>query len=194
MTDEYTPKRIFEVARILKISTPEIIDYLADLGYDVTRKQMQPVNEPMFIALLHKFDRGHFEKYLIDHGIIGEELRRLTVLLEEQRKKAQRPVEIPKKIEPVKTVRPRATRKVRAPAEKSETIKVTFFRRERPVPPPKPAVAPHTIPTSLFARIGEHPGSIPTSPLLLELIKRVLALPHDRKQSLITQLRQSDPR
>jgi hypothetical protein len=194
MTDEYTPKRIFEVARILKISTPDIIDYLADLGHDVTRKQMQPVTEKMYIALLHKFDRGHFEKYLIDHGVIGEELRRLTSMLEEERKKALKPVEIPKKVEPVRAINTRSTRKIRLPAEKSETIKVTFFRREKPVPAPEPAKVTYAIPSSLFARIDEHPKPIPTSPLVLELIQRILALPMDRKQTLISQLRQRDPR
>ncbi len=194
MSDEYTPKRVFEVARILKISTPEIIDYLIDLGHDVTRKQMHPVTEPMFIALLHKFDRAHFEKYMTDHGIIGEELRKMTTLLEEQKKKVQKPVESVKKIDPVKESKPRKPRQIRLHSEKSETIKVTFFRREKPAPPPRPADSPHSIPTSLFARIGEEPKAIKTSPVALELIKRVLALPIDRKQMLIAQLRQQDPR
>ncbi len=194
MNGEYTPKRIFEVARELKISTPEIIDYLADTGHDVTRKQMQPVTETMYIALLHKFDRGHFEHYLIEHGIIGDELRRLTGLLDEQKKKAVKSLPPPRG-EPAKVTRLRAPRKVRAPMEKSETIKVTFFRRERPVQvSPPPTATPQFLPSSVFARIGEQPASIPTSPITLQLIKLILALSNERKQTLVSQLRQRDPR
>lgn len=195
MTGDYTPKRIFEVARELKISTPEIIDYLADIGQDVTRKQMQPVNESMYIALLHKFDRAHFDRYLIEHGIIGDELRRLTALLDDQRKKAAKPIQVPKPA-PVKEATPRTLRKVRAPTEKSETIKVTFFRRERPPVKvaPLPVVTPASINTSLYSRIDDQPKSIATSPIGLELIKIILAMPIERKQSLVKQLRQSDPR
>jgi len=194
MTDAIPLKRIFEVARILKISTPEIIDYLTELGYDVTRKQMQPVSEPMYIALLHKFDRGNFENYLIEHGVVGEELRRLTLLLDEQKKKASKPVEAPRPAEPTKPERFRAPRKIRLHTEKSETIKVTFFRRELPTPPPPKVNGIGAVRLSLFARVGEQPQAIPTSPLGLQLIQLVLALPHPAKETLLADLRIRDPR
>lgn len=194
MTGENTLKRIFEIARELRIPTPEIIDYLSSLGHDVTRKQMQPVTEPMYIALLHKFERGKFEQYLIEHGVIGEELRRLTLLLDEQKKKALKP-EAPPKPTPAKVVRQSSPRNIRAPMEKSETIKVTYFRRERPAKPhPQPAPIRSQVPLSIFARIGETPQPIRTSPIVLQLIKLVLALPKESKLALAAQLRQVDPR
>lgn len=196
MTGEYTPRRIFEVARELKISTSEIVEYLGSTGHDVTRKQMQPVNESMYIALLHKFDRSRFDGYLIAHGVVGEELRHLTTLLDEQKKKAQKAALPPPKPEPPKPKRAViSTRKIRSPLEKSETIKVTFFRRERPPQPAPRLLTAQSAPSaSIFTRVGEQPDSIKTSPLILQLIKLVLALPIEQKVEIVNQLRLSDPR
>jgi hypothetical protein len=193
MPNETGQKRIFEVARDLRIPTPEIIEYLTSLGHDVPRKQMQPVSEQMFIALLYKYDRGRFEQYLISHGITGEDIRKLTAWLEEQRRKASKPPIIP--VEPRAEVPPPVKRrpKIRverhARIEKREKVKVTIYRRERP-PVVEPAVdQTPVIPINIYATLNSEPKAIPTTPLALELIQRLLALPYQRKLDMIEELR-----
>lgn len=188
MTGEFVPKRVFEVARELKIPTPEILEYLGGLGHDVSRKQMQPVSEPMYIALLHKFDRNRLEQYLIGHGIVGEELRRFMAFLDEQRRKAVKPIPVVAKPAPA---RPRAPR----PPLKPQIV-VTFYRRERrpqpavPTPQPPP-LAGRMLPVDPMMTVSATPQAIPTTPLALELIQRTLALPYDQKLELLESLRRN---
>ena len=63
MPEERTNKRVFQVARDLKVVTPTIIEYLESCGYKVSRKQMEPVTEEMYIELLRRFDKVQFLKY-----------------------------------------------------------------------------------------------------------------------------------
>jgi len=59
-------RRVFQVAQELKVVTPTIIEFLEARGYDVSRKQMQPVNEEMYVELLRRFDQSRFQRYQAD--------------------------------------------------------------------------------------------------------------------------------
>ena len=55
-------KRIFEVAMELKVTTRRVLEYLDNLGYDISRNQMQPVTEEMHLAILQEFGSNQVEE------------------------------------------------------------------------------------------------------------------------------------
>ncbi len=68
MTEKVKARKAFEVAKELNIATPTILDFLLSKGGDISRKQMQPVDEEMYIELLKKFDKARLLKYTSDQG------------------------------------------------------------------------------------------------------------------------------
>lgn len=69
-------RRIFEVAKELKLMTPTIIKFLEAHGYDVSRKQMSPISEEMYVELLHKFDRTRYLQYQSEHSTEREAVQK----------------------------------------------------------------------------------------------------------------------
>ncbi len=69
-------RRVFEVAKELKVVTPTIIEFLEAKGYDVSRKQMHPVTEEMYVALLNKFDKAKFAQYQSEHSTTREAVQK----------------------------------------------------------------------------------------------------------------------
>ncbi len=69
-------RRVFEVAKELKVITPTIIEFLESRGYDVSRKQMHPVSEEMYADLLHKFDKAKFKQYQSEHSTTREQTQK----------------------------------------------------------------------------------------------------------------------
>ena len=69
-------RRVFEVAKELKVVTPTIIEFLVAKGYDVSRKQMHPVTEEMYVALLNKFDKAKFTLYQSEHSTTREAVQK----------------------------------------------------------------------------------------------------------------------
>ncbi len=65
-------KRIFEVAAELKVTTKSIIEYLGRLGYEITRNQMQTVDDEMYLALLYKFDEKRVPEFSQSRPNISE--------------------------------------------------------------------------------------------------------------------------
>ena len=63
MSERAQKRRVFQVAKELKVVTPAVIEYLMSLGYEVNRQQMEPVTEEMYVELLRKFDRTQYLKY-----------------------------------------------------------------------------------------------------------------------------------
>ncbi len=197
MPEIYVVKRVFEVARELKVPTPDLLEFLVIAGHDVTRKQMQPVTEQMFIAILHRFDRLKFEQYLIANGILGEDLRRMVALLDDQwrnvipqKKKAPAPPKVieeaPPKPKPIPVLRqprpqrprfePKPTRARRAfMNDESPSFKIILTKR----------------PVNVMAQSSSEPKAIPTTPLALELIHRVLALTNEQKLGLLREMREA---
>lgn len=55
---------VYEIARELRITTNSILEYLDFLGYDVSRHQMQPLNDEMYYALLEKFDKHRLQRII----------------------------------------------------------------------------------------------------------------------------------
>lgn len=53
----FTPRilRVFQVAKSLQITTSDLLQFLADSGYDISRQAMQPVSEEMFLDVLKRF-------------------------------------------------------------------------------------------------------------------------------------------
>ncbi len=69
-------RRVFEVAKELKVVTPTIIKFLEENGFDVSRKQMHPVTEEMYVALLGKFDKSKLVKYQAEHATTKEAIQK----------------------------------------------------------------------------------------------------------------------
>ena len=69
-------RRVFEVAKELKVVTPAIIEFLEAKGYDVSRKQMHPVTEEMYVELLNKFDKAKFAQYQTEHSTTREAVQK----------------------------------------------------------------------------------------------------------------------
>jgi len=176
MPDPYVSKRVFEVARDIKAPTNDIIEFLISTGYDVTRKQMHPVDERMYIAILHKFDRPRFEKYLTDRGITGEDLKRMINLLDEQTRRKETPPP-PKPV--YRAPIPKASREerplIRRPVASEEPTNFKIIVKPRPVNP--------------YIQLSSEPKEIATSPLTLDLIKRLLEMQHDQKIKILEHLR-----
>lgn len=55
-------KKIFEIAMELKVTTRRILEFLNNMGYDISRNQMQPVSEEMYLAILQEFDTRQVEE------------------------------------------------------------------------------------------------------------------------------------
>jgi len=179
MVESSPAKRVFEVAREIKSPTQEILDFLTSIGYNVSRKQMHPVDEKMYIAILFKFDRPRFEKYLIEHGLSGEELMRTTALLEQKSKVAKpepvTPISSPRLQRPhAPRIEQRVTRRVAMPEEPTN---FRIYVKERPANP--------------FIQLSTIPQKIPTDPLALDLIQRLLELPHEQKVLIVGELRKT---
>jgi len=176
MPDPYVIKRVFEIAREIKAPTNDIIEFLTSAGFDITRKQMHPVDERMFIAVLYKFDRPRFEKYLTDRGITGEDLKRMINLLDEQTKRASKPP-APKPVYRAPIPKPSREERpiIRRPVASEEPTNFKIIVKPRPVNP--------------YTQLSSEPTSIPTSPLTLYLIQRLLELQHDQKVQILEHLR-----
>ena len=63
MEDRPRILRIFEVAKMLQVTTSAIAETLRTLGFDTSRQAMQPVSEEMYMELLKKFDRNKLHDY-----------------------------------------------------------------------------------------------------------------------------------
>ncbi|MBM3326952.1 MAG: hypothetical protein FJY65_08245 [Calditrichaeota bacterium] len=111
-------KRIFEIAVELKVTTQSILEYLGRLGYDITRNQMQPVNDEMHLALLYKFDEKRVPEFSQSRPNISDLINGLKRRL--MQAKGKETTE-----EPTKAVAPltkRLIRKARAELEPEKKI------------------------------------------------------------------------
>lgn len=61
--------RIFEVARTLKVTSGEIMEFLKALGYPLPRGPNQPLTDEMYGAVLYRFNPREFESLI--HKISG---------------------------------------------------------------------------------------------------------------------------
>ena len=69
-------QRIFELAKELKIQTLSLIEYLVSKGFAIERRQMQPVDDEMYLAILQKFDKAGYSKYQLDHSTAPEAVQK----------------------------------------------------------------------------------------------------------------------
>ncbi|MBM3328823.1 MAG: translation initiation factor IF-2 [Calditrichaeota bacterium] len=74
MPEETTRKRkVFEVARELKLETTRVLEVLASLGCDLSRKQMSAIDEESYVELLRRFDKTRLQKYQSEQTTVREE-------------------------------------------------------------------------------------------------------------------------
>lgn len=207
MFELFQEKRVFEVARDLKVPTPDIIDFLARAGYDVTRKQMQPVTRDALLRVMHNFDRQRTIQYLMGQGIIGEMLKQKLAELDSAKanlptppkpepapKLLQKLLEAPKATDaPPSVAPPRPARQLftkskeasrftprtaAARALKQAEPTVKVWYREKPLVPIDP-----------FTTTSSNPQALSTGHIDLELIRRLLALSVEGKQGVLQELR-----
>jgi len=158
--DKGKVRRAFEVARELKLETPTVLDFLASRGHDVSRKQMQPVDEETYVELLRKFDQTRLRKYQSDHASEhDEEQKRDSVRLR------QAEIEMLQAAKPptAETTPASGERKISLP--KPQALKVV-----EPAPASAPVIAPE--PT-----IAPEPLATPAEVSTLEVIKAEIAEP-----------------
>ncbi|MBM3327088.1 MAG: hypothetical protein FJY65_08960 [Calditrichaeota bacterium] len=79
---DFKPKRVFEIARELKITTPEILEFLQKCGFNISRRQMQPVDSEMLGALLWRFDRPQFNLYAAERRLDAKTVGQLSSIAE----------------------------------------------------------------------------------------------------------------
>jgi len=174
MTEKGKVRKAFEVAKELNIATPTILDFLASKGSDVSRKQMQPVDEDMYVELLKKFDKARLQKYTLDiSGAKGDEQKLDSVRLREAEIEALKAVgDVPitqPVIEPTPVLAsvtsPAPTRKIELPKPTSlkvvtQPVKPPVVVKPEPVkqvPPPEIEVEPTPTPVVVVAPVVEVP-------------------------------------
>jgi len=98
-------KRIFEVAMELKVTTRRVLEYLDNLGYDISRNQMQPVTEEMHLAILQEFGSHQVEEVvetIPEASSILDAIRQRIVAMETKDEPAPEPqiptIETPKAV------------------------------------------------------------------------------------------------
>jgi len=128
METETTPKRIFEVARDLHVTTPEILDFLTRCEIEAPRRQMQPVTEEIHRLLLYRFDRAAFNIYALENHLGSEEMGRLNVLVSKAMPRHRRPAPTP-----------RAATGVRPPVEQALSPEPPKTELAAPIMRKKPA-------------------------------------------------------
>jgi hypothetical protein len=77
MPDQVKTLRIFELAKLLNVTTTNILELLETLGYELPRKMMQSVDEAMYLEVLRRFRRDIFNQYRADRKRVLESLARL---------------------------------------------------------------------------------------------------------------------
>ncbi len=142
MTEKGKARKAFEVAKELRIETPTILEFLSSKGCDISRKQMQPVEEEMYVELLRKFDKARLQKYTLEQGgTKGDDQRLDSVRLREAEIEA---LMAAGEIHPaIMHVEPTVTKLSPAPARKIELPKPTTLKV---VAQPVRAGAPKTEP------------------------------------------------
>jgi len=149
------PRAVYQVAKELKVITPTIIEFLEARGYNVSRKQMHPVSDEMYVELLHKFDRAKYLKYQSEHSTTREAVQKrdskrfrkeekeklLAVKKETPESKQNKKIELPRK-KTLKIVKP-------APKEKSKPKEEKQTKTEdSKIKPVSPKAKEVTKPTS----------------------------------------------
>jgi hypothetical protein len=195
MTDTVQVKRVFEVARELRVSTPTIIEYLASCGFDLRRQQMQPITEEMWVALLFKFDKFAFQKYILEHGLDDNDLQALNSRLPRSMRaepKTERKIVEPKPREPVaprpvsayqsSARRGRPPIEFKPPERKSDTVFKVYFK-------PKPKEPPVVIPVETPVQYAVDSPPVHLMFLDFEIIRLILAMPTESRLNLLNSLR-----
>jgi len=126
--------RIFQLAKELKIQTPNIVEFLESKGFDVGRKQMQPVDDDMYLALLQKFDKARYAQYQLEHSTDPEAIQKRDSerLRKEEKEKllAAKPINVPKPEES-------STKKIELPQFKDYVVEaMSEFDVKSPEPKP----------------------------------------------------------
>ncbi len=181
MTEKGKARKAFEVAKELNIATPTILDFLSSKGSDISRKQMQPVDEEMYIELLKKFDKVRLQKYTLEQGgAKGDDQRLDSVRLREAEIEAlkaagdSQPVAIPDEPQPP-SPKPLPLRKIELP--KQTTLKVVA----QPVKPPaaKPEFKPAPVEPVIVAPpiVAPEPEKIATPPSVVASIEPAIPTP-----------------
>jgi len=163
--DKGKVRRAFEAARELKLETPTVLEFLASKGYDTSRKQMQPVDEDMFLDLLKRFDPVKLRKYQSDPTVgHDEDQKRDSVRL---RQSEIEKLQAAKPSAPELQVTTQVDRKITLP--QAQSLKII---EKAPLPPPPPvesAVVADSAPVELteVAPLPAHVEVEPTAPPVL---------------------------
>ncbi len=125
-------KNIFRVAKELKTTTPNVLEFLESKDFDVKRKGNQPVTDEMYMLLVKKYDFVRYQQLLIEQT--SEKERALKFEEDQQRKQAQAELLAARD---TSTATP-AKRKSKIELPKIQELKVV--EKAKP-PPPKKAKA-----------------------------------------------------
>ncbi len=145
MSERTEKRRVFQVAKELKVVTPAVIEYLTSLGYNVNRQQMEPVTEEMYIELLRKFDRTQYLKYHNELTVTKvpdkradsarlrkEELEKIIAAREPSERETKEKIELPKYHQVIIEAAISKTPEVKAKTEDVVKTKPDKVRRRKP--------------------------------------------------------------
>ncbi|KPL06283.1 hypothetical protein AMJ86_09030, partial [bacterium SM23_57] len=103
-------RKVFQVAKELKIASPTILEFLDALGYPTNKRHMSPVTQEMYEQIIKKFDKNRWNHYQSQIQNIKEEKKRLRAeqlrhdelqkILEKKDKPLEK-IELPKYAPPV---------------------------------------------------------------------------------------------
>jgi len=107
---ETKTRKVFQVAKELKIASPTILEFLESQGYSIAKQHMSPVNQEMYEQIIKKFDKNRWNQYQTEiqtekdeqKRTHAEQLRRdeLRKILETKEKTPEK-IELPKYKPPV---------------------------------------------------------------------------------------------
>lgn len=113
---EAKTRKVFQVAKELKIASPTILEFLVSQGYSIAKQHMSPVDQEMYEQIIKKFDRNRWIQYQTDIQSEKDEQKRahaeqlrqdeLRKILETKDKTPEK-IELPKYKPPVVKAAPR---------------------------------------------------------------------------------------
>ena len=71
-------KKIYQVAKELNVASPAIVEFLEDLGFEVSKKpkHMSPLTDEMYEQVIKKFDPVRWQRQMEDEARELEDARR----------------------------------------------------------------------------------------------------------------------
>jgi len=132
MAEAAKKRKVFDIAKELKVTSNSIVEYLEARGLDVSRKAMQPVEEEIYLDLLRKFDPVMFQKIQTEQASAREESKKTDSM-------KLRKEELDKIMVPKEFVTPAPRKKITLPIYKQVIVE--------PAPVAKPAKSKATLAT-----------------------------------------------